>query len=92
MQAAEREATESDTALLSTLDACETADAWIAALQAHPTAGVLIEYTREDAIESLDFFCVRRVDASVCVDAAAAGMLTYELDDPRLAELQIPHE
>jgi hypothetical protein len=90
MQAAEREANESDTALLATLDACETADSWIAALQAHPGAGVLIEYTRGDAIESLDSYCVRRVDAPVCVDAAASGMLTYELDDTRLDELQVP--
>lgn len=92
MKAAEREPTESDTAILSTLDACETADSWIAALQDHPTAGAMTDYTREDAIVFLDFACVRRIDAPVCVDASRSGLLTYELDDPRLGELQVPRD
>lgn len=88
--AAAREATTSDTAILVTLDECENADTWITALQANPGAGALTSYTREDAVYLLDLGCIRRIDAVVCVDAAAEGLLTFELDDPRLADLQVP--
>lgn len=90
MAAAELEPAESDRAILSTLDTCVTADLWIVALQAHPLAGTLTSYTRDDAVAFLDLACMRRVDAVVCVDAAAQGLLSYELDDPRLVELQVP--
>lgn len=90
MQAASQEATESDTLILATLDECEKADDWIAALQRYPEAGALIEYSRADAIEFLDMACIRRIDAPTCIDAAEQGLLSYELDDPRLPELQIP--
>ncbi|WP_404435171.1 hypothetical protein LG322_08440 [Microbacterium aerolatum] len=80
----------SDTAILATLDECATADDWISGLQAHPKAGTLTSYSRTEAIELLDIACVSRVDAVVCIDAANAGHLTYELDDPRLTELQVP--
>jgi hypothetical protein len=90
MTQAENEPTESDTAILATLDDCLTADQWINALQEHPKAGTLTSYTRQDAIEFLDMACIRRSDAAVCIDAAAQGHLTYELDDPRLVELQVP--
>ncbi|GAA1998529.1 hypothetical protein [Microbacterium ulmi] len=87
---AEREATTSDTAILSTLDACVDAATWISALQEHPGAGSLTSYTEEDAVYLLDLACVRRIDAVVCTDAAAEGLLSFELDDPGLPALQVP--
>lgn len=90
MIAAEDEHFDSEVALLATLHECGTAEQWILGLQAHPTAGTLTEYSRAQAIEFLDLACIRRVDAVVGVDAAAQGHLTYEPDDPWLAELQVP--
>lgn len=90
MVTAENEATTSDTAILGTLDACETSESWIAAIQAHPGAGSLTSYTHEDAVALLDLACIRRIDAVVCIDASEQGHLTFELDDPRLPDLQIP--
>lgn len=90
MVAAEQETGESETAILATLDECATADDWIGGLQAHPTAGSFTSYTRAEAIDLLDIACIRRIDAVVCQDAAQHGHLSFELDDPRLAELQVP--
>ncbi len=90
MIAAENETGENETAILATLDECETAEDWIVGLQAHPTAGSFTSYTRAEAIDFLDLACVRRIDAVVCIDAAEHGHLSFELDDPRLPELQVP--
>lgn len=90
MVAAEQETGESETAILATLDECETAEDWIVGLQAHPTAGSFTSYTRAEAIDLLDIACIRRIDAVVCLDAAEQGHLSFELDDPRLPELQVP--
>ena len=90
MVAAEQETGDSETAILATLDECATAEDWIVGLQAHPTAGSFTSYTRTEAIEFLDLACIRRIDAGVCIDAAEQGHLTFELDDPRLPELQVP--
>lgn len=90
MVAAEQETGESETAILATLDQCESAEDWIIGLQAHPTAGSFTSYTRAEAIDFLDLACVRRIDAGVCIDASEQGHLTFELDDPRLPELQVP--
>lgn len=90
MIAAEQETGESETAILNTLDECATSDDWIVGLQAHPTAGSFTSYTRAEAIDFLDLACIRRIDAVVCIDAAEEGHLTFELDDPRLPELQVP--
>lgn len=90
MVAAEQETGESETAILATLDKCATAENWFVGLQAHPTAGSFTSYTRPEAIDFLDLACIRRIDAVVCIDAAKQGHLTFELDDPRLPELQVP--
>ncbi|MDR6144200.1 hypothetical protein QE375_003754 [Microbacterium foliorum] len=90
MVAAEQETGESETAILATLDECATADDWIGGLQAHPTAGSFTSYTRAEAIDLLDIACIRRIDAVVCQDAAEQDHLSFELDDPRLPELQVP--
>ncbi|HXH36246.1 MAG TPA: DUF2510 domain-containing protein [Plantibacter sp.] len=90
MIAAENEPFESEVALLATFDECGTAEQWILGIQEHPTAGSFTSYSRAEAIDLLDLGCIRRTDAVVCIDAAAQGHLTYELDDPRLVELQVP--
>ncbi|MCI1019383.1 hypothetical protein HWD99_12170 [Microbacterium sp. C5A9] len=90
MVAAEHETGESESAILATLDECENAEDWIVGLQAHPTAGSFTSYTRAEAINLLDIACIRRIDAVVCIDAAEQGHLSFELDDPRLPELQVP--
>lgn len=90
MIAAENEPSESEVALLATFDECGTAEQWILGIQEHPTAGSFTSYSRAEAIDLLDLGCIRRTDAVVCFDAAAHGHLTYELDDPRLVELQVP--
>jgi hypothetical protein len=90
MVAAEQETGESETAILATLDECTNSEDWIVGLQAHPTAGSFTSYTRDEAIDFLDIACIRRIDAVVCLDAAEQGHLTFELDDPRLPELQVP--
>lgn len=92
MAIAAREETASDVAILATLDECVAADDWIAALQKHPGAGSLVSYTREEAIAFLDLACIRRIDAPTCIDAAEQGLLSFELDDPRLDDLQIPRD
>lgn len=88
--AAEAEAATDDTAILSTLDVCGTSESWIAGIQARPGAGSLTSYTRTDAVALLDLACIRRVDAPVCTDASTRGLLTFEMDDPRLPGLQVP--
>lgn len=90
MIAAEQETGESETAILATLDECANSEDWIVRLQAHPTAGSFTSYTRAEAIDLLDIACIRRIDAVVCIDAAEQGHLTFELDDPRLPDLQVP--
>lgn len=90
MVAAENEPSESEVALLATLDQCGTSEQWILGIQEHPTAGSFTSYSRAEAIDFLDLACIRRTDAVVCIDAAAQGHLTYALDDPRLVELQVP--
>ncbi|WP_240773590.1 hypothetical protein [Plantibacter sp. M259] len=90
MVAAENEPSESEVALLATLDQCGTSEQWILGIQEHPTAGSFTSYSRAEAIDFLDLACIRHTDAVVCIDAAAQGHLTYELDDPRLVELQVP--
>lgn len=90
MIAAENEPSESEVALLATFDECGTAEQWILGIQEHPTAGSFTSYSRAEAIDLLDLGCIRRTDAVVCIDAAAQGHLTYELDDPRLVEMQVP--
>lgn len=90
MIAAENEPSESEVALLATLDECGTSEQWILGIQEHPTAGAFMSYSRAEAIDFLDLACIGRTDAVVCVDAAAQGHLTYELDDPRLVERQVP--
>ncbi len=89
MIAAENEPSESEVALLATLDQCGSSEQWILGIQEHPTAGSFTPYSRAEAIDFLDLACIRRTDAAVCVDAAAGGHLTYELDDPRLVERQV---
>jgi hypothetical protein len=78
---------DNDSELLATFDACESADDWIKSLQSNPGAGALVSYTTEDAEALLDISCVRAISTHVCIDAAAAGILTYDVDDPRLDEL-----
>jgi len=90
MIAAENEPSESEVALLATLDQCGSSEQWILGIQEHPTAGSFTSYSRAEAIDFLDLACIRRTDAAVCVDAAAEGHLSYELDDPRLVEQQVP--
>ncbi len=90
MIAAENEPSESEVALLATLDQCGSSEQWILGIQEHPTAGSFTSYSRAEAIDFLDLACIRRTNAAVCVDAAAEGHLSYELDDPRLVEQQVP--
>lgn len=73
--------------LLTTLADCASADDWILTLKANPGAGALTSYATADAETLLDLSCVRAIDTPVCIDAAEEGILTYELDDPRLKEL-----
>jgi hypothetical protein len=88
MTLAEYESVQDDAALLSTLTACPTAAEWIAALQAHPKAGIKTQYSYADAAQSLDWTCVRAIEAPACIDASKQGILTFDLDDPLLDDLQ----
>ncbi|MRX42342.1 hypothetical protein [Agromyces kandeliae] len=76
-----------DEALMATTEACTNADEWIVALQHNPGAGSLTSYTREDAEYLLDLVCIYSLESPVCLDASAQGILTYELDDPQVLEL-----
>ncbi|MDQ0895790.1 hypothetical protein [Agromyces ramosus] len=78
---------DNDDALMATTETCENADEWIVALQHNPGAGSLVSYTVEDAEAFLDLVCIYSIESPVCLDAAAQGILTYELDDPRVLEL-----
>ena len=73
--------------LMETLKVCASADDWIETLKGNPGAGALISYTTADAENLLDLSCVKAITTPVCVDASAAGILTYELDDPAVIEL-----
>lgn len=72
---------------MATTEACKDADEWIVALLEDPSAGSLTSYTMEDAKEFLDLICTHFIESSVCLDAEAQGILTYQLDDPRVLEL-----
>ncbi|TFD17865.1 hypothetical protein [Cryobacterium sp. TMT4-10] len=85
--AADVSSSDNSVELLTTLAACASADDWILTLKANPGAGALLSYTTADAESLLDLSCVRAIATAVCIDAAGEGILTYELDDPRLKEL-----
>ena len=88
LTAASAETTESESLLLKTLSNCRSADEWIAAIQANPGAGSLTSYSTEDAQELLNLACMRATDTPACIDASSKNLLTFDLDDPRLEELQ----
>ena len=79
---------DNDTELVATTNACRDVDDWVAAIIANPGAGALTSYTVEDAQSLLTMTCVRSIESAVCIDASAEGILDFELDDPRLKELQ----
>jgi hypothetical protein len=58
--------------------------------KAPPEGAYNAEHTRDDAVALLDLACARRVDTPGRIDAAGTGLLTFELDDLRLTELQVP--
>ncbi|MBN9613652.1 MAG: hypothetical protein J0H64_09400 [Actinobacteria bacterium] len=84
MVAASGEHRESDKYLLRTLKKCKNVDEWAAGLQTYPDVGILISYSRAEAIDFLDTVCVKGVETPVCIDAEKRGMLSYRLSDPRL--------
>ncbi len=88
MQSAEYESVQDDAALLATLTACPTAAEWITAIKQHPGAGIYTDYEDGRAESMLDSACIRAITAPACIDASKQGILTFDLDDPRLTELQ----
>ena len=87
MVAAENAGFENDAEMIATLSACDDVSGWVDAIKAHPGAGSLISYTTEDAHYFMGLVCVRDPHTLVCEDASVLGLLDFELDDPRLAEL-----
>ena len=87
MAAAESAGFENDPEMIATLSACDDVSGWVDAIKAHPGAGSLISYTTEDAHYFMGLVCVRDPHTLVCEDASVLGLLDFELDDPRLAEL-----
>jgi hypothetical protein len=87
MAAAESAGFKNDPEMIATLSACDDVSGWVGAIKAHPGAGSLISYTTEDAHYLVGIVCVRDPHTPVCEDASALGLLDFELDDPRLAEL-----
>ncbi len=90
MAASQADQSGDETALVATLYQCESADDWLAGLEANPTAGNRTSYTRDTAIAFLDVMCVTSIAATVCHDALAKDLLSYGADDPRLPALQEP--
>ncbi|SDN99789.1 hypothetical protein SAMN05216368_1093 [Cryobacterium flavum] len=76
-----------DAELIATLSACDDVEGWVAAVKDHPGAGSLIEYTTDDAHYFMGLTCTRDPHTPVCEDAASLGLLDFDLDDPRLQEL-----
>jgi len=78
---------DNDVEVIRTLSECESVDDWVAALKANPAAGSLTSYKTEDAHEFLGLVCVREPDTALCAEASEMGILDFELDDPRLQEI-----
>ena len=86
--AAEASDPDAESALVATLSACRTVDDWVAALREHPSAGAQTSYSTSDAHDVLNLVCLLGPDTVVCADAADRDLLDFELDDPRLGELE----
>jgi hypothetical protein len=85
--AAEATDAQADTALVATLSECRTVDDWVAALKEHPSVGALTSYSTSDAHDVLNLVCLLGPDTIVCGEAAERDLLDFDLDDPRLREL-----
>lgn len=79
---------EYDDAALDTLEACVSVVDWKVGGHKYPEAAGWTEITDEDLDFTLDGWCVQYIKAATCQDASSEGILTFELDDPRLDELQ----
>jgi hypothetical protein len=78
---------DAESALVATLSACRTVDDWVAALREHPSAGSRTSYSTSDAHDVLNLVCLLGPDTVVCTEAAERNLLDFDLDDPRLREL-----
>jgi len=78
---------ENDAELFETLLECNSVDDWVAGLKANPAAGSLITYSTDDAHEFLNLICIRQPEAELCAEASSRGILDFDLDDPRLRDL-----
>lgn len=61
--------------LIETLTACESADAWVDALRAHPAAMGVEDAASVDPELDLQVVCFGREGTPVCADAAADGLI-----------------
>jgi hypothetical protein len=86
--AADASETDAEAALVATLSDCRTVDDWVAALKEHPGAGALPTYSTSDAHGVLNLVCLLGPGTVVCADAAERDLLDFELDDPRLRDLE----
>jgi hypothetical protein len=86
--AADASDTDAEAALVATLSRCRTVDDWVAALNEHPGAGALTSYSSSEAEDVLNLVCLLGPDSVVCAEAADRDLLDFELDDPRLRELE----
>jgi hypothetical protein len=88
MTAAANEPYEVETSLIGTLTSCTTAAEWVAAIIAHPNAGVLTHYDEAEAHKSLDSYCYAYIHTPTCMDASQKGILSYSPDDPNVVKSQ----
>jgi hypothetical protein len=85
--AADASDADAEDALVATLSECRTVDDWVAALKEHPSAGALTSYSTADAHSVLNLVCLLGPESVVCSEAAERDLLDFDLDDPRLREL-----